>query len=152
LYVKLVALDPGPHAAADCGALQPEENALRHLALIAVALLLAGCGLPTRERVQGELQTIAEAGAAPDAVAVELVSMSRGDGDLSGINHHVAYDLKVFRDGPLIGPLVGGRVEARAGERWTGGKALLVYERLDGGPWTITGLQIEQVPSPAPRP
>ncbi len=125
---------------------------MRRLAPITVALLLAGCGLPSKDRVQGELQTIAEAGAPPDAVSVELVSMHRGEGDLSGINHHVAYDLKVFRDGPLVGPLVGGQVEARAGERWTGGKALLVYERIDGGPWTITGLQIEQVPSPAPRP
>ncbi|MDP2258636.1 MAG: hypothetical protein Q8J89_02830 [Caulobacter sp.] len=125
---------------------------MRRLTLIAATLLLAGCGLPSKDRVQGELQTIADAGAPPDAVAVELVSMSRGDGDLSGINHHVAYDLKVFRDGPLLGPLVGGRVEARAGERWTGGKALLVYERIDGGPWTITGLRIEQLPSPAPRP
>ena len=125
---------------------------MRHLALIAVALLLAGCGLPTKERVQGELQTIADAGAAPGAVTVEVTSMSRGEGDLSGINHHVAYDLKTHRDGPLVGPLVGGQVEARAGERWTGGRALLVYERLDGGPWTITGLQVEQTPSPAPRP
>lgn len=124
---------------------------MRHIAVSLAALLLAGCGLPTRERVQGELQTIADAGAAPDAVTVEVMAMSRGDGDFSAINHHVAYDLRVWRDGPLVGPLVGGRVEARAGERWTGGKALLVYERRDGGPWSITGLQIEQPPSPAPR-
>ena len=125
---------------------------MRRLALILAVLLLAGCGLPSKERVQGELQTIADAGAAPGAVTVEVMSMSRGEGDLSGINHHVAYDLRVWRDGPLLGPLVGGRVEARAGQRWTGGRALLVYERRDGGPWSITGLQIEQTPSPAPRP
>jgi hypothetical protein len=125
---------------------------VRRLALILAVLLLAGCGLPSKERVQGELQTIADAGAAPGAVTVEVMSMSRGEGDLSGINHHVAYDLRVWRDGPLLGPLVGGRVEARAGQRWTGGRALLVYERRDGGPWSITGLQIEQTPSPAPRP
>lgn len=124
---------------------------MRHLAWIIAAMLLAGCGLPTRDRVQGELQTIADAGAAPDAVTVEVMSMSRGDGDFSAINHHVAYDLRVWRDGPLVGPLVGGRVEARAGERWTGGRALMVYERRDGGPWSITGLQIEQVPSPSTR-
>ena len=125
---------------------------MRRLALILAVLLLSGCGLPSKERVQGELQTIADAGAAPGAVTVEVMSMSRGEGDLSGINHHVAYDLRVWRDGPLLGPLVGGRVEARAGQRWTGGRALLVYERRDGGPWSITGLQIEQTPSPAPRP
>jgi len=125
---------------------------VRRLALILAVLLLSGCGLPSKERVQGELQTIADAGAAPGAVTVEVMSMSRGEGDLSGINHHVAYDLRVWRDGPLLGPLVGGRVEARAGQRWTGGRALLVYERRDGGPWSITGLQIEQTPSPAPRP
>ncbi len=116
---------------------------------VLAALALGACGLPGRDRIQQDLQVIANAGAPPDGVTVEVTSVKRGQGDFEILNHHVDYDLKVWRDGQLIGPLVGGVADVRAGGHRLGGKAVVVYEH-NGQTWSLSGLQVERPPSPAP--
>lgn len=118
------------------------------LAVFAAALALTACGLPGNDRVQTDLQAIADAGAAPEAVTVEVLSVKRGEGDMRAIEHHVAYDLKIWRDGQLIGPLVGGIADVRAGQHLTGGQMVLLYNRT-GSAWSIGGITVERPPSPA---
>jgi hypothetical protein len=114
---------------------------------LAAALTLSACGLPSKERVAEDLQTIADAGAAPEQVTVEIRSLQRGEGDFSALEHIIDYDLKVWRSGQMIGPLVGGIAEARAGETWTGGRVTIVYARSDG-PWHIAGIEVNRPASP----
>ncbi len=120
----------------------------------AIALLmlcaLAGCGaLPSRDRVQEDLQAIAQAGAPEEAITVSLVALRRTDGDFEALNHEVDYDLLIWRSGPIHGPLVGGAIDARAGQHLRGGKATLVYVRGEGRPWQVAGLRLDRPPSPA---
>lgn len=120
----------------------------RVVSLVAVlaALFLTACDLPDRDRVQQDLQAIADAGAAPEAVTVEVTGASRGEGDMQAFDQHVKYDLKVWRDGQLIGPLVGGIVDARAGRHLTGGELVLTYQRV-GDTWSIGGINVTKPPS-----
>ena len=76
---------------------------MRVAASLLAALALGACGLPSRDRIQADLQAIAEAGAPPEAVTVEVVALERGDGDMGAFEQTVVYDLKVWRDGRLIG-------------------------------------------------
>lgn len=122
--------------------------AVRVAASLLVALALGACGLPSRDRIQADLQAIAEAGAPPEAVTVEVVALERGDGDMGAFEQTVVYDLKVWRDGRLIGPLAGGVAEVRAGRHLRGGRATVTYVKTEG-PWVLTGLALREPPSPA---
>lgn len=127
---------------------------MRRLAPVFAVLALAGCAeLPNEERFQADLQAVADAGAPPGGVTVEVVGLERGDGDMAAFDQTVIYDLKVWRDGQLIGPLVGGVADVRAGGHLRGGRVTVTYLKTDDV-WVAVNMTLKRPPSPtaaAPR-
>jgi hypothetical protein len=122
--------------------------AARYGLAVLFAMLLAGCGVPGKERVLQDFKHLfaKEVGSGVQPI---ITSVGPGEGDSENVYQHIKFDVVPEENAaPQKGWLAGTMLNK--GQRLYGGEVVVLYQKKSGSEWVIARYDLTRLPGRSP--